>query len=1297
MAGVNWILGLCTLLLVLLNFVTGQPSYDHFSEFSGVLNTSEVLWNNFTIDCDPQISSLECDSWTLNQIAENTSNATHVDIEINISHLQLTGRLKFKHHKFFSITGKTTIIGCMGIDSGLQLMDINKVTITGITFTNCGAPYENSMYYYTVSLIGCRDITITRASFTRNKATALSVLNHQGGTINIFYCNFTENSIIEADKILGGGGIYIGSFQNIPTSPSAYYFSNCMFAKNIARTRFFNFILTDDQGQSSGGHGRGGGVFLRFEAAVTDIYAEFSDCTFRENLGFLGGGLSVEIRGGIDQETSNISVTVKDSLFEANGCSIENPSGNGGGTHLSFNTYNKQNLSQSHYYFLNVSFTNNCAELGGGVYFFSGHRRTVNDVNNLLFENCTFTGNNAHTGSAMDLSSHIFDRLADGFLITPTLRDCQFLSNAIDIQPLRNRTTFGIGTVYSSQYSIKFEGETVFFNNTGTALYVVNGYADFSEGDVNFIQNIGIRGGAVALVGLSSILVGTEGNYSFINNTAMDSGGAIFSLMIDNHDYTVSRSCFIQHVDINDPMRVLPISEWGANISFTGNRAKAGTGHAIFATSLHPCLVINNGTIARSSYIIISIRDIFSIRKIIFDDGPQPQVATEGAILHHSDHLLQIIPGEGYSHGVTLSDDLRNQAGGTFQASIKDNPKIELDSAFSSCLSDQITLKGQTNESAELFLQTVSLRQVYVKLRVQLVDCPPGFALKKNECVCNAHQYVGLIRCDIHSLNSYLYPGFWTGLVSDSNSPRRMELATGICPPGFCDYNGSEVSISGLRLPQNASMLDNAICGKSRTGILCGECREGYTTHFHSPTFLCKLADPTLCKVGWLFYIISELVPVTVVFITVLVFNISFTSGAVNGFILFSQLINSLNINSCGLISLPNSTIIGFIHAYRIIYGFFNLDYFSIENLSFCLWANASVLDMIAFKYVTIIYALLLVIIVVWFMDKYAGRCLGKWYRITKLKSSVTHGITTFLVICYAQCINVSLTLLLHYQYTPKTGSELKIPAIVWLNGNLIYFSGRHLLYALPALFCLITIGILPPMLLLSYPLSNKIMSFFGLEGSKPVKFISRKLCMSSLKPLFDSFQGCFKDNLRLFAGLYFIYRWIGLIVNASTSSYSVFFTVVEILLLCVLALHAVCQPYAQKVHNIIDILLFTNLAIINAISFANYYRNQNFDGRAYETQFINTFVTIQLILIYLPFLSMVVYTLVTVCKHWRFNKQGLHYLRERSSNERASLSDKEELPHRLTEDFDEMDYHWLKNDGDLSTSLKSVSLETYL
>lgn len=450
-------------------------------------------------------------------------------------------------------------------------------------------------------------------------------------------------------------------------------------------------------------------------------------------------------------------------------------------------------------------------------------------------------------------------------------------------------------------------------------------------------------------------------------------------------------------------------------------------------------------------------------------------------------------------------------------------------------------------------------------------------------------------------------------------------------------------------MPKNTSLLDEAICGRSRTGKICGDCRIGYTTHFHSPNFFCKSVQDHTCRIGWFFYVFSELLPVSVVFLTVLALNINFTSGNVNGFILFSQLINSLSIDAGGQIQLSHS-VRAFIHGYKVIYGFFNLEYFNIESLSFCLWSNASALDMIAFKYVTVVYALFLIVFVVLFMNKCGGRCLGKWCRVTKLNASVTHGITTFLVMCYTQCLNVSFTLLFRYEYDLQVDSGIMTSGVVWLNGNLSYFRGKHLLYAVPALICMLTIGIFPLFFLLIYPLLCKLIAVLGFDDSKAITFISNNLPICILKPLLDSFQGCFKDNLRFFAGLYFVYRFISLSVYAFSSSYINFYTVMEILLLLMLALHSSCQPYAKKVQNVIDTLLFTNLAIINAISFANYYRAVNYGEKFYTLN--NASAIIMLMLIYFPVLIFTIYVIVKVLKcYLRYQYQNKLDFMERSLN----------------------------------------------
>ena len=372
--------------------------------------------------------------------------------------------------------------------------------------------------------------------------------------------------------------------------------------------------------------------------------------------------------------------------------------------------------------------------------------------------------------------------------------------------------------------------------------------------------------------------------------------------------------------------------------------------------------------------------------------------------------------------------------------------------------------------------------------------------------------------------------------------------------------------------------------------------------------------------------------PVTVVFVTVIVLNISFTSGAINGFILFSQVLLSLNIDASGIIIFPQKRSI--MEGYQFLYGFLNLDFFTTDTLSFCLWPNATALDMLAFKYITIVYALSLVIVVVWFMNKYGGRCFRKCCRITTIKSSVIRGISAFLIICYSQSVLVSHRLVNGADLWRKESSNTTILKRVWFDGNMIYLSRSHLPYALPALLCLLTIGILPPILLMAYPLLNKVLAFFGIEEYRLVTIISQKLPItSSLKPLLDCFQGCFRDDMRFFAGLYFLYRWMAPIVYTLASSLGSAYVITEIFLILILAIHAFSQPYTQRVHNMVDTILFTDLLLINSITCIHYFLFQSQELKSTVSKIVATTAKIQATLIYLPLIAVMIYVIILVAK----------------------------------------------------------------
>lgn len=237
-------------------------------------------------------------------------------------------------------------------------------------------------------------------------------------------------------------------------------------------------------------------------------------------------------------------------------------------------------------------------------------------------------------------------------------------------------------------------------------------------------------------------------------------------------------------------------------------------------------------------------------------------------------------------------------------------------------------------------------------------------------------------------------------------------------------------------------------------------------------------------------------------------------------------------------------------------------------------------------------------------------------------------------MVCYAQCIKVSLSLVIPVDIHTEENSSFRPKHRVWLNGNIFYFGKEHLHYALPALFCLLTIGLLPPALLLAYPLLNKVLAIFKCENIKVVNCITQKLSFNRFKPVFDSIQGCFKDNFRFFAGLYFLYRWIVLIIYMNTRAigFSAYYAAVGGVFLVILTVHTLCQPYIKRVHNIIDTLLFANLVLINSISFFNYYRSRS--QRNIKDGGTVLPATVQLVLIYLPVVVMCVYVVMVLCKN---------------------------------------------------------------
>ena len=1212
-------------------------------------------------------------------------------IQFNTSELKLTTLVTFKRKKYVRIVGLdgNTTISCLSPNtstgSGLAFIAVENLTLANLTFQNCGALHNSTtancetgdstvLFRSSIYILNCTDVNVINVSVRHSKGNGMAFFD-TNGTVNVENSTFEWNRVPESEVLAypGGGGVYVEFTYCTPghyncnwlsvhkhrlSSNITYTFRNCHFLHNNASTLKPEYGFVHATGTDFQGLGRGGGLCVFVKGMATNNTVNVSNCVFQENSAIWGGGLYVAFQDSPNYNT----ITIHNSTFESNGCYKFG----GGGADIGYLSVFKENPPRNNSVtFQNCNFTNNTAKHGGGIEFYSSQVKEIycNLTNTIVFLNCTWKQNKARYGSAVGISPHVWDTLSTGFLPVPVFENCTFVSNWVIYNYTYSEHWMqyqtGKGALLTSGFRIKFKGTLHFEDNNGTAMYITSSILEFAAGvNVTFMNNTGFNGGAVALMGFSSIQVNDNSEITFANNSAVHLGGAMYVFSINKHDYISSHSCFIQYIGSKP---VNQVDERNITFYFIGNHiSPQNNGCSIFATSMNPChnycseLSSGNLTIANAFDCIGN----FTFENSSCENAPY-EISTFGSdfTVNEADPIpLEVVPGKEFELPISIKDDFDHEVPAVYNVVVErpNNSTVDIDRGYSYISAKRVKLYGNPNDAGQLVLSEIGFGGVSLSLEVHIQQCPPGYILSNErcfdfdlpKCICAINSnfsYCGLHRCNDTLFQAYIYHGYWVGY--DSNETE-YGLLTAYCPAGFC-FLEQEYTKHYL-LPPNASRksLDRLVCGHNRTGILCGECRNGSSAYYHSENLNCSNED--LCKFGWLLYVLSELLPLTAIFVIVMIFNISFTSGATNGFIFFAQAMDSLQITANGFIWFPDK-IYMFTKAHRFIYRLFNFDFFSANALSFCLWEGATTLDVLAFKYVTVAYALLLVLVTIFIMNS----CnVYRWcpsFKVSTVKSSVIHGLSAFLIMCYAQCTKVSFYILEHTDLMSRGHSYNR--TVVFYQGRMEYFHKEHLPYAIPALFCLITIVAIPPILLLIYPVCYKILALLKLDESR---YISRFIPLAKLKPLLDAFQSCFKDNCRFFAGLYFIYRFV-LLTSSFASDLRQFYTVLEIQLIVILVLHSVAQPYKKPWHNALDTLIFGNLAIINGITL------YNFTSGAYSHDQINTLISIQLVLIILPMIYMAGYLIAYFAP-----KIKTVVRRSKSPSKSPSSLDDNELPARL-------------------------------
>ena len=1105
----------------------------------------------------------------------NTTSSLHNMIAV---HVGLSVIIDGCASKISAVIEKSMFSGNLG--KGVLVRFLNSTSHSH--FTVCSSQFANNVHSQISHTVYHDDNHCTKGDDNipryTNDGGGISVLFDGNSSHNVFIIKkstFINNTV----STFGGGALV--TFLN-----SSH--------KNKVNILASNFSYN---GQATVVNGGGLAIYMTNSSNQNNLM--INKCEFIGNRALRGAGVYIQF-----QDIAKFNVlSVEKCKFLGN----QSPESvkksritrsSGGGIEAGYHFLESHAPANNFVSIISCYFEQNFASFGGGTLLFSSYAFRSDINNSFHLSNSVWQNNTANFGAAVDLTSElsVHNHPPQGILPVPMFINCTFKMNKV--VNIDGGTSIGKGTFISTDMSASFNGTTVFEHCNGSAIHMTSGFLIFGEqSKVTFSNNNGSLGGAIDLIGRSSMLIQDHSRFTFINNTAVLNGGAISYFTTDRHSFASFHNCFIEYVG-----QTKEVTKRGIEVLFEGN--KANLGNSIYASTVEHCNRRLLGCKVDPSDLFACIAN-FTIPSD--DEGSASyECATAGVNLKWNlSHSvpLRVIPGKVFHIPVEMIDEFNHNLPALYTLKLRGSSTSHIPRNYAILFNTTRTkLYGNPGEDVEVTVfNKDGLQERELKFNVLLLNCPPGYVIHVmdygipyNTCHCMDGYYVG-IHCNLPAFEAKLLRGYWIG-YDRGYTISENKLLSGHCPEGYC----KQASKTEYLLPSNASRtkLDQIVCATGRTGILCGKCRDDYSVYYHGWIMRCLQNDK--CTYGPILYILLELLPITIIFVIIILFDVPVTSGSANGFVLFCQVIDTLQVEANRFIWIPAPVYVLNTVSIRFIYKIFSLQFFtandveSFKSLSFCLWKGATGLDMLAFHYVTLLYSLLLIILTVKVMDmcnvrKYCCECCFKMRRKQTVRGSITHGLTTFLLLCYSHFAQVSLMILIPATLYQKGSTIAR--QVVFYDGEVDFLSKRHLLYAIPALIVSVVLFILP-LLLMIYPACYKLLSALGIGESKLVIVFCKVISIENLKPILDSFQGCFKDRFRFFAGLYFFYRLFAVITFAYSNNLSLFYLIVEVQLVLMLTVHAFVQPYKKRCHNILDTLLFADLALINAFTTFNFHRS---------------------------------------------------------------------------------------------------------
>ena len=418
-------------------------------------------------------------------------------------------------------------------------------------------------------------------------------------------------------------------------------------------------------------------------------------------------------------------------------------------------------------------------------------------------------------------------------------------------------------------------------------------------------------------------------------------------------------------------------------------------------------------------------------------------------------------------------------------------------------------------------------------------NCPVWFYCKAGKCTCYPN-YGDIVLCNAKQQKASVVDCYCV-----TYDHKNKDFVVGHCEDTCASPHHKDLVDNVYhQLPQNSIHFNEKVCeGSSRTGVLCGKCKNGtyplVYSYSHSciPSHKCGTISMEVIK-----YIFAAYGPLTIFYFIVLLFQINVTSSFLHGFCLISQALTIPMQVRAILSAISSRKILSkVVKGLVSILAIWNLDFFrgmytesicfpippmAVTALNYGVAIYPLVLSIVSYYLIKLYDRKIQLIVYLWKPIQYLLSIFqNKWNRNT----SVVDAYATFFLLSYMKVLESSMNLLvpavLQYQSSNLTRT------VLFYDGTVEYFGREHLPYAFLATFFFMVVNIFPIIVLLFYQ-------------CKCFQMILSKLSLrlDVVHTFMDLLQGCYKNgatphtrDLRWFSAVFLICRFMLFIVLAMT------------------------------------------------------------------------------------------------------------------------------------------------------------------